>query len=916
MSMPLFPIARKVARGLAALGCLLATSSLPMLAQTERPGGRPVPGAGEVSFVTGFAANPSVTAGSSMDFPFDLTCRDGDSTVELTVSVNPAGPLVSVKPTRLALPGSATVTFATNLATPSNSYLVTLTARVVAGRCLTRSTSFVVEVVRPIRLEVEPPLVRAAPGGRANYAVRVRRGGIAGPIELRTSGLPAGFNAVFNPNPAIGNDATLSVTAPNPTNECPPPLGCAFQIRGQAPDGVQVDPAEARVVVERSVRFQANPAASEASPGATVRVQIPIERLGYDGEVGLILVGDPRVQVAIAPGMATVGNLFWLDITLPPDVSGMRYSFTATPDLPPGTVGVATLPVDFEIRVPFDFSVSINASPLVQAVVQNQPARLNLEIVRKNVGAVWYLGVNGLPSGARAIPDRTVDPTRIDIFTSPLTEPGTYLLSVQGQYLDPNGLQPLVFSNPVGLTVLGLGSPPRVSLSADPANLTLPSGQAGTSSIAVQRNNCNGTVTLTRPTTLPPEITDLSFSPTGTDRFAARVVAGNVTAPRTVWLPIGAQVTGCSGVEVQGVMLTVTVQPAAGGTAILNLQPAQVSIPAGGTGTTTVQITRTGMIGAVGLAVVGLPPGVLASITPSPVSGSTATLTLTVGAGVQAGTTPFQVAGNAPGGVVIPASGSLTVIASPNQGPRIDSFSPMSGIAGTNVTLTGANLEGTFAVSFGTPSFGFEPIIDFGPVAANSVEVRIPAGRPSGFFRLTTPAGTTTSAMAFQVTTPNLPEIGGFDPISGPAETRVEIVGSNLGTATGVTFNGTPANFEPPQANRIFARVPAGATTGQIRVTTPAGTATSFASFAVTSGGPVITGFQPLSGRPGTSVTLAGVNLTGAFAVSFNGTPGTVGIVTANFVQVFVPTGATNGKIELLTPAGPARTEEDFIVLP
>ncbi|MDX1998161.1 MAG: IPT/TIG domain-containing protein, partial [Thermoanaerobaculia bacterium] len=347
----------------------------------------------------------------------------------------------------------------------------------------------------------------------------------------------------------------------------------------------------------------------------------------------------------------------------------------------------------------------------------------------------------------------------------------------------------------------------------------------------------------------------------------------------------------------------------------LSLQPAQVSIPAGGTGTTTVQITRTGALGAVGLAVVGLPPGVLASVAPNPVTGSPATLTLTVGANVPAGTTPFQVTGSAPGGVVTPAGGNLTVTAAPAQAPRIDSFSPTSGIAGTSVILTGVNLNGTFDVSFGTQAFGFDSI-GFTPMSATRVDVLIPAGKPSGFFRLTTPAGTTTSAMAFQVTTPNLPEIGGFDPLSGPPGRRVEIVGTNLGTATGVSFNGTPANFEPPQANRIFATVPAGATTGQIRVTTPTGTATSFASFAVTNGGAVITGFQPPAGRPGDSVTLAGVNLTGAFAVTINRIPGDVGIVTANFVQVFVPSGATTGRIELSTPAGPAMTATDFIVLP
>lgn len=999
MSMPLFPIARRFARRLAAVSFALLAGAAPVFSQVERPPIRPVPGDGGLTFDAAFVANPTVIAGRSVTLPLTLSCKDGESRVELSVRVNPEGPTVTVDPLRLSLPGTATVTFATNAATPSGSYLVTLSARVVSGKCVDSSRSFVVEVQRPFRLEVDPVAASAPPGGQATYDVRIRRGGMEGAIDLRTSGLPAGFNAVFVPNPAIGLTSTLRVTVPNPTNQCPPPNGCPFQIRGQAPKGVQVDAAEARLLVERNVRFTASPQSSEASSGSTVRVQIPIERSGYVGPVSLMLVGDPRTMIVIAPMNGTVGNLYWLDITLPQGVSGNVFRFTATPVLPPGTVGVTVTPVDFDITVPFDFSVSIRATPVAQAVIQSQPAFLDLEITRMNVGPVWYLGVNGLPAGARAEANQEVDPSRVTIFTSPLTPPGTYVLSVQGQYLDPNGFQPFVFSNPVELTVLG-STTPRVRLTADPASLTVLSGQVATSTISAQRDNCNGTITLTRPATLPPEIADLSFSALGSDRFSARVVAGTVATPRTVWVPIGAQVTGCSGVDVQGAMLAVTVQPVSGGSAQLSLQPAQISVAAGSAATTALQITRSGSIGAVSLAAVGLPAGVTATFSPNPAAGNVATVTITAAAGVPNQTKGFQVTGSASGGSVAPASGTVTVTAqnppvitaftppngsagtsvqifgtgfenvqnvlftgpnggvgaafalvsptqvnatvpgfaatgpirvvtaagtatsatsflvgSSNQAPQITGFSPASGGAGTSVRITGVNFTGTFDVSFGTPTFGFLPI-GFTTLGGTQIDVLIPAGTPSGFFRVSTAAGTATSATAFQVTTPNLPEIGGFNPISGGPGTRVEIVGSNLGTATQVTFNGAPASFEPPQPNRIFATVPPNASTGPIRVVTPAGTATSFTPFAVSNGEPVITGFQPPSGRAGDSVTIAGVNFTGVTQVTINGFLAPIGIVTSNFVQVFVPEAATSGPIRLTTLGGTAISPSPFTVLP
>jgi plastocyanin len=78
------------------------------------------------------------------------------------------------------------------------------------------------------------------------------------------------------------------------------------------------------------------------------------------------------------------------------------------------------------------------------------------------------------------------------------------------------------------------------------------------------------------------------------------------------------------------------------------------------------------------------------------------------------------------------------------------------------------------------------------------------------------------------------PTISKFSPLSGPTGTRVIITGQNLAGATHVTFNGTSATIRSDSATRIVVKVPAGATTGRIAVTTTGGTAMSSKVFTVT----------------------------------------------------------------------------------
>lgn len=71
-------------------------------------------------------------------------------------------------------------------------------------------------------------------------------------------------------------------------------------------------------------------------------------------------------------------------------------------------------------------------------------------------------------------------------------------------------------------------------------------------------------------------------------------------------------------------------------------------------------------------------------------------------------------------------------------------------------------------------------------------------------------------------------------PTSGKAGAAVRILGTNLTGATSVTFNGTAAVFKVVSSSEITTTVPAGATSGTVKVVTSAATLSSNVKFRVT----------------------------------------------------------------------------------
>ena len=161
-----------------------------------------------------------------------------------------------------------------------------------------------------------------------------------------------------------------------------------------------------------------------------------------------------------------------------------------------------------------------------------------------------------------------------------------------------------------------------------------------------------------------------------------------------------------------------------------------------------------------------------------------------------------------------------------------------------------------------------------------------------------------------------LPIINSFTPTHGTVGTTVNIVGTNFTDATNVTFNGTNATYSLDSDTQIHATVPAGATTGTISVTTPQGTATSNASFAVTGVAPAINSFTPVSGPAATTVEIHGAGFTDATSMAFNGTTASFTTDSDSEIHATVPNGATTGPISVTTPSGTATSPSAFTVIP
>ena len=157
-----------------------------------------------------------------------------------------------------------------------------------------------------------------------------------------------------------------------------------------------------------------------------------------------------------------------------------------------------------------------------------------------------------------------------------------------------------------------------------------------------------------------------------------------------------------------------------------------------------------------------------------------------------------------------------------------------------------------------------------------------------------------------------------FAPAQGEVLTTVSLTGSGFASASFVSFNGVYAtNWTVDHDTLITAQVPSNASTGPIEVRTNlAFSELSTTNFTVV---PQIASITPVSGPPGTVVTLSGSGFVGTTRVTIGGElpagPGSTfsSPTNANELTVIVGHDATTGPVTL-TASGLQATGPVFTV--
>ncbi|KAK3582317.1 hypothetical protein CHS0354_023858 [Potamilus streckersoni] len=254
-----------------------------------------------------------------------------------------------------------------------------------------------------------------------------------------------------------------------------------------------------------------------------------------------------------------------------------------------------------------------------------------------------------------------------------------------------------------------------------------------------------------------------------------------------------------------------------------------------------------------------------------------------------------------------------------NNSPTITSFTPTSGLVGSDVTIKGTN----FSASPVNNTVKFNSVTATVKSAATTQIVAVvPIGATTGKISISVEGGAFILATTDFIVNVPAPTIASFNPTSGAVGTTVTITGTNFSTTAtnnAVKFNNVVATVTNSTATTITTTVPTGATTGKISVTVGGQTATSATDFTVDIPvpAPTIASFNPTSGAVGTTVTITGTNFSTTAtnnAVKFNNVVATVTNSTATTITTTVPTGATTGKISVIVSGQTATSATDFTV--
>jgi len=236
--------------------------------------------------------------------------------------------------------------------------------------------------------------------------------------------------------------------------------------------------------------------------------------------------------------------------------------------------------------------------------------------------------------------------------------------------------------------------------------------------------------------------------------------------------------------------------------------------------------------------------------------------------------------------------------------PTVSAFNTSSGSPGDTITITGKQFVGPLTVKFGSKTATAVHVS-----SSTSLTAKIPDGASGTVAVSVANLAGAGSLSGFQVVAINRSET----PLSGVRNTtRVTVSGTNLtarGTPT-VRFNGTAATVLSSSASRIVVKVPNGATTGAISVSTGSVRVTAPKTFTVIL--PPAISSVPTSGRYLAWVDIKGSGFTGTTSVRFGRTSARFTVVNDGLIEARVPVRSGSLQVTVRNAAGTATTAGFF----
>jgi hypothetical protein len=244
----------------------------------------------------------------------------------------------------------------------------------------------------------------------------------------------------------------------------------------------------------------------------------------------------------------------------------------------------------------------------------------------------------------------------------------------------------------------------------------------------------------------------------------------------------------------------------------------------------------------------------------------------------------------------------------------------------TTISIVGVNFSETFSENIVTLN-GFP--LEVVAATSTTLMVMLPAGGSTGKINVEVNGNVTESIESLTILKA-LPTITGFSPASAVEDfdTNITITGTNFSSVPAentVTLNGVTLTVFSATNTALSVLIPAGLTSGKLKVSVNDEEVTSTDSFTVIDTTPVITGFSPTSANDDvtTTVMISGINFSKIVSenvVTLNGAVLIVPTITFNTasemtLMALIPPGNTTGQLVVVVNGKTAVSTDNFTVI-